>query len=143
MSHLPRAIIHGRNFVETLILSLTQYEMINPSIEVREYVTTKLEEELCGLSYSIPMIANIYREVVAKIVNELYPELPRPELRGCFLYDQLLEWLRAHYHHVLGERSDFMPERDIERELRRIAVKVIRTAIMAALYKCSMVSIKA
>jgi len=143
LSHLPRAIIHGRNFVETLILSLTQYEMINPSIEVREFVTVKLEEELCALSYSIPMLANIYREVVSDILNDLYPDLPRPELRGCFIYEQLLEWLRAHYHHILGERGDFMPERDVERELRRIAIKVIRSAIMAALYKSSMVSTKA
>jgi len=138
-----RPIIHGRNFVETLILTLTQYELVSPTLEVREFVTQRLEEELCGLAYSYPIIRNIYKATVLEILKEMFPELPSPELHGCFIYEKVLEWLKNHQHHILGPRAEFMPEPDVEKELRRIAIKVVRTAVMSAFYRCSMVSLRA
>ena len=73
----------------------------------------------------------------------MFPELPAPELRGCFLYDQVLDWLRSHKTRVLRRSPELMPRRDVERELRGIAIRVIRTAVMATLYGSAMASVSA
>lgn len=138
-----RPIIHGRNMVETLILTYAQFELVTPSLEVREFVAQRLEEELCALGYSFPVLGRTYRDTVTKILSEMFPELPAPELRGCFLYDQVLDWLRSHKTRVLRRSPELMPRRDVERELRGIAIRVIRTAVMATLYGSAMASVSA
>ena len=141
MSQKP--IIHGRNMVETLVLTYAQFELVSPSLEVREFVCQRLEEELCALSYSFPTLSRTYRETVARILGEMYPELPKPDLKGCFLYEQVVEWLKNHSYKIMKRNPELLPRRDVEREIRTTAIKVVRTAVMAALYGSAMVSVSA
>lgn|GEM_PF-6732584 len=138
-----KPIIQGRNFIETLILSLTQYEISTPSLEVKESVTKKLEEEICALSYSIPFIKNFYHQTIYKIIEEMFPDIAKPEFKTCFAYDEVLDWARRHRTEIFKERNEILTIRDVERELRALTIKIIRTAIMAVVYKSSLVSVKA
>ena len=138
----PKPIIVGRNFIETLILTLTQYELVNPNIEVRERVTQRLEEELCALGYSIPFVVNSYRQTVARIIEQQFPDLPKPDLKGCFLYEQVLTWLNRHRVQIFEKQIEVLHLRDVDLKIKMIAVRIIRSAIMSVLYKCAIVSVK-
>jgi len=135
-------IVLGRNFIESLVLTLIKHEINNPSVEVREAVTTELEEELCGLSYAIPFIANIYRESVIRIIRDLFPDIALPDLRGCFIYEQVKQWIFAHRFEILEKRGELMHVKDIERQVKSLAIRITRSAIMSTLYKAGIVPIR-
>ena len=140
MSQKP--IIQGRNFIETLILSMTQYELTNPGLETQELITRKLEEELCALSYSTPFIKNFYHETIKKLLTELYPDLPLPSFKSCFAFDDVLEWMNKHMDIILKEKSELITLRDAEKQVRQRCIHVVRTAIKATFYKAALVSVK-
>jgi len=135
-------MILGRNFIETLVLTLISHELTSPNLEVSELITTKLEEELCSLSFSMPMITNMYREATLKVIEELMPDVPKPDLKGCFMFEQVKNWLYVNRHIVLEKRSELLHVKDIDRQLRYLSTKISRTAIMSVFYKCSLLTIK-
>jgi len=136
-----RLLVYGRNFIETLVLTLLHYELQQPDLGVREYIVLKLEEELCGLSFAMPQIAQLYREAVAEILDETYPELPKPEFRGCFAYEKVKAWLRNHEDRILEAERDLVEFKDADRRIKEIAVRITRTAILGVLHKAGVLSV--
>ena len=136
-----RPLIYGRNFVETLVLTLLYYELQQPDLPVREYIVMRLEEELCSLAMMNPQLEVYYREAVAGILDEMYPELPKPEFRGCFAYERVKAWLRGHEEKILEIERDLIEFRDVERRVREVAVRIIRTAILGVLHKVGVLSV--
>jgi len=135
-------IVLGRNFIESLVLTLIKHEINNPMLEVREAVTLELEEELCGLSYAFPPIINIYRESVTKVIKDMFPDIVLPDLKGCFLYEQVKRWIHMHRAEILERKGELMHLKDVERQERNLAIRIIRAAIMATLYKIGVVPIR-
>jgi hypothetical protein len=137
-----RPIIHGRNFIETLLLTLMHFELEHPSLEVEEYTARRLEEELCSVSYSIVVVRNFYHEMIRRMLSELYPDLPQPEFKSCFAMEEVMSWLSRNTRTILKEKSDLVTIRDAERHVKQLGVRIIRTALKAALYKAGMISVK-
>jgi len=130
----PRTrIVYGRNYVETLVLTLVQFELANP--DGSDIVVAKLEEELCSLAMVNPQLEVYYREAIARLLDEMFPELPKPNLRGCFQLEAVRRWLRANKHQILEAEKDMLKAQDVEKYLRSIAHKIVRTAVLGTLYK--------
>jgi len=138
---MERRIVKGQSFIETVVLTLLQYELNNlGNRDVHLYVTNQFENLVCSLSEVYPYVGEAYRSILRSLLEREFPELPRPEFRGCILYDQLLEWMRVHADKVLGGRAEFMPERDVERELSWLAMRFIRSAVLATLHEINALS---
>ncbi len=136
-------LIHGRNYIETLLLTFTQYELMNRSLDVMEFIVKRLEEEIVALSYAIPYIRNLYRDYVRNLLEKEFRDLPLPDLdESDYLYDQVLGWMYRHAKQILGSRYNALTESERRNNLRALCVRIVRTALMATLYKCGLVSIK-
>ena len=136
-------LIHGKNYVETLLLTLTQFEMMNPKLDVREYIVKRLEEEVVALSRAIPYIKNIYRDFVKEILEKEFRDIPLPDLtQSDYLYDIVLDWMKRNAQYILREAYFVMYPTQREERLREQAIRIVRTALMATLYKCGIVSFR-
>ncbi len=136
-------LIHGKNYVETLLLTLTQFEMMNPKLDVREYIVKRLEEEVVALSRAIPYIKNIYRDFVKEILEKEFRDIPLPDLtQSDYLYDIVLDWMKRNARYILREAYFVMYPTQREERLREQAIRIVRTALMATLYKCGIVSFR-
>jgi len=134
-------LIVGRNFIETLILTAMQLELVAPSLELSESVVMRLEEELCAVAYSMPIIKQVYHRTILDIVGEMFPDLPKPDIKYCFAYETLKQWLLQHVGIVMGEKIKYMHTKDVDSWIRRTAIRICRTAIMSVFYKTSIVMI--
>ena len=133
----PRLIL-GRNYIETLILTMTQFELVAGSEKLEEFVVRRLEQELCARALVIQAIGNEYRKSLVKLLKMHYPDIPEPPLQGCFLIDQLYDYIIKNPHAFFGDVSATR-RTDVERAARRISIKFARSAIMAALFSAGMV----
>jgi len=130
----PRArLVFGRNYVETLVLTLIQHELSNP--DTGDLVVAKLEEELCSLAMVNPQLEVHYREAITRLMDEMYPELPKPNLRGCFQLEAVKRWLRTQKRYILEAEKDILRVQDVEKYIKAIAHKIVKTAVLGTLYK--------
>jgi len=127
-------IITGRNYVETLILTLMAIEMENPTLEARESITRRLEEELCSISSGMRFMKNMYKKLVYEKIEDEFKDVAKPDLDGCFLYEQVLNWIKENKNVLLGKKSIYMSKYDVDRAVREIALRIIRTSVMGAFY---------
>jgi len=134
------SIILGRNYIETLLLTLTQFEIAYPNIQ--EYIVKRLQYEIEGLSLSYPSILKIYHKNVIKRFKDTYQDIPVPELRSFDVYDQIVEHLKKYKSKILPKRASIHPE-EAEKKIREVACRIIRSAIHATLYETGIIKVSA
>ena len=140
MPSVERALVYGRNYVETLVLTLTNYELLNPSIDVQEYITKRLEYELQAISLSYPYIARIYREYVIKRFKDTYPELPEPNITSTNIYDTIKDHLRKYRRQIIKNPRSIRPG-DLDKLIRQRTIDIVKPSIIAVLYKARFLSL--
>jgi len=138
-------IILGRNFVESLVLTLISIEFsAPPTLEHQESIVRRLEEEIVAIGTSLPLALNTYRDIVVAILKEEFPDLipPEEQLKSkAYLFDVVAQWIDANLHHILGDQVRVMHPRDRVRFVKKKTIQIIRTAVQATLYKLGFLTI--
>lgn len=140
MPSVERALLYGRNYIETLVLTLTNYELLNPSLDVQEYITKRLEYELQAIALSYPYIAKIYKEYVLRRFRETYPEIPEPNITNMNVYNTILDHLHKHKKSVIKNPRGLRPG-DLDKKLKQLAIDIVKPSILAVLYKARFLSL--
>ena len=134
-------LVFGRNFVETVILTFIKMEMAHPDVKVAERVIRWLEDEVvCALGLANPVVSNVYREMTLKIIDEMFPDLPKPELTGCFIYDQVMLWVDKYWNEIYPKFYQSVKPHERDTQVMNIAIRIIRRALFATLYKVGYLS---
>ena len=131
-------IIPGRNYIETLLLTLTQIELLYPNLE--EYIVKRLQYEIEGLSLAYPNILNIYKKNVIDRFKEEFKDIPVPALRKYSIYEQLVEHLLKYKYKILGKNTVIHPE-EAEKKIREVCIRIVRAAIHATLYEAGLIKV--
>ncbi len=135
-------LVLGKNFIETLILTLTQMELFEGAdLDFKLAVTRKLEEELCAMSHVSHMLKNTYHEALLNLISEEFPDLPKPKLRSCFASRELEQWIDAYTDKIFSAELGFETTETIEVKKKELLIRLLRTAIMSAFYATGSVSI--
>lgn len=144
MAEAPRRerLVLGRNFVETLILTHEQMLLsVNP--DPRQFVAgiyesvSRIEEVVCALALGRPAIADSYVRAVKLVISQAYPDLPEPELRGCFILDQVRDYMTRYAPRILGPGIHI----DVEQQIMYRAVRVVRSAQLHVLAELGSLSV--
>ncbi len=140
MPSVERALLYGRNYIETLVLTLTNYELLNPSLDVQEYITKRLEYELQAIALSYPYIAKIYKEYVLRRFRETYPDIPEPNITNMNVYNTILDHLRKHKKTIIKNPRSLRPG-DLDKKLKQLTIDIVKPSILAVLYKARFLSL--
>lgn len=134
-------LILGRNYIESLLLTLTQLEFsIGATLEDRLEYILRLEEEICALSMGSRVVRNEYHKALKELLGEEFPDLPKPTFRTCFASKALREWIDTYSEKIFGSTIYLGDSSSIEKGKRELLARLLRTAIMAALYNTGIVS---
>lgn len=126
-----RRLIIGRNFIETLIL--THEEMLlkyTPTEKLYESVQS-IEEVICALSLISPDIGDEYIKGVKHFFKLNIPYIPEPELKGCFLLEQVKEYLSKFGSDVLMDRSTI----GVEEKIKLLSARIVKATQLYLLMK--------
>jgi len=137
----PRLVL-GRNYVETLILTHEQYILEAPTLEILEYITMREEELLCSIAMVQQYIMNSYHDKIHQMIQQQHPEIPYSNPNTCFTYRHLLDWMKRNKDRILGSRKDIITPQTIEEELKRMAMRIVRTAVLSTLMESGIIRIK-
>jgi hypothetical protein len=107
-----------------------------------EVATEALEDIVCSLGLSFPVVRNFYRYYILEQLREAYPRLPEPEIRGCHVYRLLIDHFKIHQEEVLGDQAQRLSYQDADRYLRTLVSTIVRSAALAALFKAGLLSTK-
>ena len=136
----PRLVV-GRNYVETLLLTFTQIELMEGDVDTRLALTLRIEEEICALSQVSRVLRNEYHKALAELLREEFPDLPVPEFRECFASKKLREWVELYGDKIFKGRYWVEPTSELEKAKKELLARLLRTALMSALYATGTVSL--
>lgn len=135
-------LVTGRNYIETLILTLTQLEFTaGLDMDSKLAVILRLEEELCALSMSHRILRNTYHSALLELIREEYPNLPPPEFKSCFASRALREWIDMHSSVIFGGSIHFGSAATLREGEKALLARLLRTAIMATFYSAGIISL--
>ncbi len=128
---------YGRNYIETLLIMLTHYELANPDPRIIEIILQRLEEHVCAVGLSQPYIIRNYRDHIRTMVSKMYPDLPVPELKDewCFICSYIESWLYENMEKIVESRHPEKARLEIKIQVNRIC----RAALLAALYDAALI----
>jgi|GEM_PF-5697702 len=134
----------GRNFIESLVYTLTYIEF-QARLETRRqnlaFLVAELERQLCGLARAIPQVKKIYHDYVRETLREYYKDYPLPQLGpSCMVRDVIIEWFKANESLIFRDELAVEPSEVVAREIERIADNILHQSIMGALYKAGVIS---
>lgn len=135
-------MIIGRSYIETLIINLTQIEFSTQDPDVIIRIVSRLEEEVCGLSTSIPELKIIYTSRFKELIKEYFGhDLPIPDsiFSKCFIIENMLEYLLRNPYVVLGEKRYITTE--AERRIKNIVGRLSKSALLVALYSTGLIKV--
>ena len=137
----PRLIL-GKNYVETLILTFEQFLLQNPGdLGLQEYIVKKLERVLCSIAYTVPHIRNVYHSKVREILGEMFPDLPKPDFKTCFVLGTLVEWMRSNRGDIIKmSELGVISMDEVNEKIRESAIDIIQTAIFSTLIEASIIN---
>jgi len=138
MTGAPKQIVYGSNYIETLILTLTNLELSNPRLYY--YTTKRLEEELLAMGIAYKQILNTYKKYVIENFKSKFPQLPLPELKRDSYLEEIIEHLRKHQHRVI-ENIETWSEKEIESKILQLALSIVRPSILATFYKIGVIKV--
>ncbi|RLG67000.1 hypothetical protein DRN93_05280 [archaeon] len=134
-------LVLGRNYVETLILTYEQFQLLSPGLDIQEYIVVRLEELLCSIAYTSPHIKNIYHRKIWNILQEQYPDLPRPDLKSCFAYNRVKKWLDDNKKYVVETDLSLATMDTIQEYILKTAIQIIRTAVISTLMETGVIKL--
>ena len=143
MQYPGKPLIQGRTYIETLLLTMTAMEMVNQSLDMREFIAKRLEEELCSIASGMKFLASMYKQMVYEKIEEELGDIAKPDIDGCFIYDQLYNWARANRRYIIGKKSDIIRLEDADAMIKTIVTRIVRSSIMGVFYSSGFISVKA
>ena len=136
--------IGGRNFIESIVYSLTYIEYqyrLETRRESLAFLVSELERQLCGLARAVPQIKNIYHEYVRETLEENYTDYPLPELGPqCNVRGLLIEWFRNNKNRMFKDMIGIISPERLDREIESRVDTILHQAIMGSLYKAGVLS---
>jgi len=137
---IRRGLAHGYSGIEKIILTLIGYELFAVDIEDMIRVANIMENEICGISLIYPEVEKKYREFVLKALERELPDIPRPELRGCHILDQLLSWAVMNRDLITQKLNQWRATPiDAQRLAISFAVKIARVSQQGVIYSMNLV----
>ncbi len=143
MQYPSKPLIQGRTYIETLLLTMTAMEMVNPSLDTREFIAKRLEEELCSIASGMKFLAAMYKKMVYDKIEEELGDIAKPDLDGCFIYDQLYNWARSNRRYIIGKKSEILRAEDADAMIKTVITRIVRSSIMGVFYSSGFISVKA
>ena len=140
---MGKPLIQGRTYIETLLLTMTALEMVNPSLDTREFIAKRLEEELCSIASGMKFLVSMYKNLVYEKIEEELGDIAKPDLQGCFIYDQLYNWARANRRYIIGKKSDIIRVEDADAMIKTVITRIVRSSVMGVFYSSGFISVKA
>ncbi|MEM1913973.1 MAG: hypothetical protein QW067_12605 [Thermofilaceae archaeon] len=134
-------IVIGRNYIETLLLTLTKIEFTSPSVDVLVRIVVRLEDEVCGLSTLMEDVRNVYTRTFKKMLKEYFgKDLPLPDslFEKCNVVQNALDYLLKNPNvAVEGRYLTSVAEEKIKTTVARIG----RASIFATLYSLGLIKV--
>lgn len=134
-------IIIGRNYIETLLLTLTKIEFSSPTIDTLIRIVLRVEDEICGLSMVMDEVKNVYTKTFKKMIKEYFgKDLPLPDtlFERCNVIQGALEYLLKNPSvAVEGKYLTSVAEEKIKTTVARIG----RATIFATLYSLGLIKV--
>jgi len=135
----PR-LIYGRSYFETLALTLRFMELTG-GVEVKESAVMLMEEEICALATVSGSFAEAYIENILKVIEREYPDLPRPEIKGCRAYWKVIEWVYTHLDKIEEKIPQQYRNPDPRKRAAEIATWIARVAQQATLVSLAVITV--
>ena len=134
----------GRNYVETLVLSLMnlEYQSLGSGreSEVAVYVARTLEEAVCSLGYVDEFVRTTYVKSLQRVFKGMFPDIPEPSWDSCYNFEKLVEHLWDYRGRVLGVSPDLLTRSEKTRKIAPLAAKVVRTAVIGTFAKLGLIT---
>jgi len=137
---IPRLVM-GRNFIETIILTLEQYVLRNPGLDSETYRAQRLEAEVCRFAGAYPVVERFYHDYIYERLEKEFPDLPRPEFRSCRVYSTLYDWIMDnHPEWSRLIKRGYGTREQWDEEVRKIVNEIVTDAVLATLTKLGFLS---
>jgi len=134
----------GRNFIESIVYTLTYLEFQNRLETGREnigFLVQELERQLCGLARAMPQIKQIYHAYVGEALREAFKDYPLPELGSqCQIRHILYQWFTQNLRKLFPREISLVHPEELKRKAQHKADTILYEAIMGALYKSGVIS---
>lgn len=136
-----RGIVVGRNYIETLVLTLTKIEFTAPSTDILVRIVLRLEDEVCALSSVVPEAKAIYLETFRRMLKEYFGKsLPVPEtlMDRCNICQSMLEYLLQNPSVVVEGRH---LSSETEEKIKSGVARVGRASIFTTFYVLGLIKV--
>lgn len=137
-----RSIVIGRNYIETLILTLTKIEFMSPTTDMLIRIVLRLEDEICALSSIIPEAKTLYQSTFKNMVKEYFGKtLPIPDTLitdRCNICQTILEYLLQNPSIVVEGRY---LSSETEEKIKSYIARIGRASIFSTFYALGLIKI--
>jgi len=134
-------IIFGRTYIETLMLTIRFLEIRTRDVDALINIALRLEEEICGLIFSFPELGDLFRGIIMEILEKEFPEIPRPEIKGCRVFDRIFTWVATNINNILSAEAYSRSSGDILTIEKNITLWIVRSAQQAFLFRAGLLTV--
>lgn len=124
MSYDHSRLIRGRNFIETLILTHEELLLKSSPVEKLYESVQSIESLICAFSLISPDVAEEYAKGVKYFLRMNLPHVPEPELKGCFILEQLKNYLLSFGPSVLTEKTSM----GVDEKIKLLSAMIVKSS---------------
>lgn len=132
-------ILVGRNYIETLLLTLTRVEFTYTSTDTLVRIVLRLEDEVCALSTIMEEVKQVYGNTFKAMIKEYFgKDLPLPSnlFERCNIVYNVLEYLSRNPGVALEGR--YLTS-EAEEKIKNIVARIGRASIFSTFYTLGLV----
>lgn len=124
MPYEQARLIRGRNFIETLILTHEEMLLKTTPVEKLYESVQSIETLICAFSLISPDIADEYAKGVKYFMRMNLPHIPEPELKGCFILDQVKNYLLGFGSSALTEKTTM----GVDEKIKLLSAMIVKAS---------------
>lgn len=140
--HARDRILIGRTYIETLILTLTQFEFLQPDPDLMIRIAERLEIEVCALSTIMNSVKTYYANSLKQLIKEVFGKdisLPTDMFNKCMIVESLMNYLISNPDIVFDTR---LTTTDASNKIKNMVARIAISAIHSAFYQSKLIRIE-